>query len=407
VAIRSRPLETVVSMTSFADFYRNKRVLVTGHTGFKGTWLCLWLSELGAEVHGYSAPPSTTPSLFEEVHANTTLASHQLGDIRDSTFLTRVVRIVRPEIVFHLAAQPLVRLSYRRPRETYEVNVMGTVNLLEAVREVPGVRVAQIITSDKCYENADQVRPFRETDRMGGSDPYSSSKGCAELVVSAYRHAFFPPCDCGRHGVSLSSVRAGNVIGGGDWAEDRLVPDCIRSLQRGEPVEMRNPKSVRPWQHVLEALCGYLRLAMRQWHDPAAFASGWNLGPLASDNVTVRELVTEIIHHWGESTPSLCDPAQAARAPDATSPREAKMLRLDITKATSLLGWQPVWTVSEAVAATVAWYRERWHGGDSFNTAQFCRQQIRAYVRRAESRSSLGGDAQQRAGLPLARNANA
>src|SRR5689334_23649646 len=254
-------------MEPLRDFYNRKRILLTGHTGFKGSWLALILAELGAEVHGYALAPDTTPNLFTEATVASRLASHHVADIRDLDALSKVARDVQPEIVFHLAAQPIVLRSYREPRETYEINVMGTVNLLEAVRSAHSVRVCQVVTSDKCYENREWVYPYREVDPMGGADPYSNSKGCAELVVAAYRKSFFPPTSHG--GASLSSARAGNVIGGGDWAEARIIPDCIRALERNEPIPVREPDAVRPWQHVLEPLAGYLQLAAAQWEDSA------------------------------------------------------------------------------------------------------------------------------------------
>ena len=366
-------------MTGLDAFYRGKRVLVTGHTGFKGSWLCLWLAELGAEVHGYALAPPTTPSLFEEAGCASVLASHRTGDVRDFDGVQEALRAVRPEMVFHLAAQPLVRLSYRQARETYENNVRGTVNVLEAVRGVPSVRVCQVITSDKCCENRGTGAAFRESDPLGGFDPYSSSKGCAELVVAGYRRSFFPAEEIARHGVSVASARAGNVIGGGDWAADRIVPDCIRALQRGEPITVRHPVAVRPWQHVLEPLAGYLHLARCQRQDPAAFADAWNFGPLPTGCVTVRELVGQITRHWGEEYGSPRYSDSEAGAPV----HEAALLRLDISKATARLGWHPVFTVPEAVAATVAWYRQRWRAGPAFDAAALCRRQIREFMDQA------------------------
>jgi CDP-glucose 4,6-dehydratase len=362
----------------FGGVFRGRRVFVTGHTGFKGGWLALWLAELGAEVHGYALEAPTTPSLFEEGRVEPVLASHRVGDVRDAAGLAAALRAARPEIVFHLAAQPLVRSSYDAPAETYEVNVMGTVNLLDAVRAADSVRVCQVVTSDKCYENREWVYGYRENDPMGGFDPYSSSKGCAELVVAAYRRSFFPVERIGEHGVSLSSVRAGNVIGGGDWALDRIVPDCIRALERGESVLVRNPRAVRPWQHVLEPLAGYLHLAATQVASPALGADGWNFGPTAAGSVPVAEIVEALAGEWGGGrwhTP--------APAPGAAAPHEAHLLKLDITKAQTVLGWRPAYEVREAVAETTRWYRARHEAGSSFDGGALCREQIGRYRRRA------------------------
>lgn len=354
--------------------FHGKRVLLTGHTGFKGSWLTMMLHALGAEVHGYALTPPTTPSLFEEANAGELLKSHHLADIRDHTAIARVMRDVQPEFVFHLAAQPIVLQSFRDPRETYEVNVMGTINLLEAVRQSPSVRVCQIITSDKCYENREWVHPYREIDPMGGADPYSSSKGCAELVASAYRHSFFPIDAIARHGVSLSTVRAGNVIGGGDWAADRIIPDCVRALEKGAPIVVRNPASVRPWQHVLEPLSGYLQLAAAQWREPARFAEGWNFGPSLESQVTVQQVVEQVIREWG--TGSWTTP------PSALTPRESFTLKLDISKAANILGWQPSMDFAETIRTTIEWYSQRTHQRGSFSARKLCFRQIEPFVGR-------------------------
>ncbi len=300
-------------MSALADFYRGKRVFVTGHTGFKGAWMSLWLAYLGAEVSGYALTPPTKPSLFDEANVKSVLASHTISDVRNLESLTDAIRQAKPHIVFHMAAQPLVRRSYREPRETFETNVMGTINVLEAIRVAGGARVCQVVTSDKCYENINRPYPYREEDAMGGADPYSCSKGCAELVVSAYRRSFFPVEDIASHGLShglsLSSARAGNVIGGGDWAEDRIIPDCIRALSRNEPIIVRNPGAVRPWQHVLEPLSGYLLLAIKQWESPASMAEGFNFGPAMAGKLTVREIVEHVLEVWGGGrweTPAPC-----------------------------------------------------------------------------------------------------
>lgn len=336
----------------FDGVYDGRRVLVTGHTGFKGSWLVAWLLGLGAEVTGYALEPPTDPSLFDELHLADRI-THVVGDVRDLPHLRQALASARPEIVFHLAAQPLVRLSYAEPVATYETNVMGTVNVLEAVRSTDSVRVVVNVTSDKCYENRETGESYCEADPMGGHDPYSSSKGCAELVTAAYRRSFFGEGSA----VRLASARAGNVVGGGDWAADRIVPDCIRALTAGEPVVVRNPDAVRPWQHVLEPLAGYLFLASRMWDDAHDYDSGWNFGPEAEGVVTVREVVESVLAAWGSGswqTPSA----------SATQPHEAKLLALDVIKARERLGWRPVWNVDHTLRATAAWYAARHEGAD-------------------------------------------
>lgn len=370
------------TLEAFGGAFRGRRVFLTGHTGFKGGWLALWLAELGAEVHGYALEPPTTPSLFEDAAVHSVLASHTVGDVRDAARLRRALADARAEIVIHMAAQPLVRLSYDAPAETYAVNVMGTVHLLDAVRAAGTVRVCQVVTSDKCYENREWVYGYRENDPMGGFDPYSSSKGCAELVVSAYRRSFFPVEALeGGEGVSVSSVRAGNVIGGGDWAQDRIIPDCVRALVRGESILVRNPRAVRPWQHVLEPLAGYLHLAATQWSRPALGADGWNFGPAASGSVPVAEIVDALAAEWGGGRWHTPEPGAAAS-------HEANLLKLDITKAQTLLGWRPVYEVGEAVAETSRWYRARHEAGAGFDAGSFCRAQIARYQRRAAEAGS-------------------
>ncbi|RMD58586.1 CDP-glucose 4,6-dehydratase [Candidatus Parcubacteria bacterium] len=364
---------------SFCGIFENKRVLVTGHTGFKGSWLCLWLAELGAEVYGYSLEAPTKPSLFEEAKVVERLVGHEVGDIRNAERLKNTLKKVRPSIVFHLAAQSLVRRSYAEPQETYETNVMGTVNLLEAIRACDSVKVCQIITSDKCYENWEWVYAYRENDPMGGSDPYSNSKGCAELVVSSYRRSFFPPERFEKHGVSLSSARAGNVIGGGDWSEDRIIPDSIRALTVGNPIEVRNPNAVRPWQHVLEPLSGYLWLAARQWSEPRRFSDGWNFGPMPAGHATVEEIVQEIVRQWGEGEYRPDSPSEA--------PHEAHLLKLDITKAADLLAWRPVYSLKEALSVTVDWYKAWAQGCARDELRVLTLNQIRAYTKAAREQS--------------------
>ncbi len=368
------------------DFFRDRDVLVTGHTGFKGAWLSLWLSELGARVHGYALEPPTSHSLFDEGRVRDRLASHHHGDVRDHEAVLRAFQSAKPEIVFHLAAQSLVRKSYHEPRETYETNVMGTVNVLEAVRQTSGVRVCQIITSDKCYENREWVYPYRENEPLGGADPYSNSKACAELVTAAYRQSFFAPASIAAHGVSVASARAGNVIGGGDWAEDRIIPDCIRALSQGAIISVRNPQAIRPWQHVLEPLSGYLQLAAAQWNDPASSAEAWNFGPTGAGHLTVREVVDEVIRHWGEGAWQVPAEAKSGPANGGGSFHEAKFLKLDISKALACLSWQPVFDASAAIAETVAWYRQRFSQGYRFTAQATCLNQIRSYTARAAER---------------------
>lgn len=336
----------------FGGAYAGRRVFVTGHTGFKGSWLAEWLIGLGAEVTGYALEPPTDPSLFGESGLAGRISRHVIGDVRDLASLREAMQVAAPEIVFHLAAQPLVRLSYDTPVETYETNVMGTVNLLEAVRSCPSVRAVVVVTSDKCYENHETGRAYREGDAMGGFDPYSSSKGCAELVTAAYRRSFFGEASR----VRIASVRAGNVIGGGDWAADRIVPDCIRALQAGVPIIVRNPEAVRPWQHVLEPLSGYLHLGSRMLGGEPGYDGPWNFGPEEQGTVPVRQVADAIVAAWGSGT--WTTPTQAG------GPHEAHLLALDITKAREQLGWRPLYPVAHTLEVTAAWYAARHEGAD-------------------------------------------
>lgn len=351
-------------------FWRGKRVFVTGHTGFKGSWLCQWLLLLGAEVRGYALEPPTDPSLFEALGLGTNL-DHRLGDIRNAEALAASMREFKPEIVFHLAAQALVRLSYKEPRLTYETNVMGTLNLYEAVRTCESARAVVSITTDKCYENKEWVWGYRENDPMGGYDPYSSSKGCAELLSAAYRRSYFNPEQYGKsHHVALATARAGNVIGGGDWALDRLVPDCIRALSKGETIPIRSPNSTRPWQHVLEPLCGYLTLATRLFADGPTYAEGWNFGPSDDGILSVEEIVKDVVSAWGSGTYTVAHNADF---------HEARLLTLDASKARSRLGWKPSFTAGEAVEWSVGWYLAHCRGLDM---ASFTKTQIAGYLDR-------------------------
>jgi len=347
-------------------FWRGKRVLLTGHTGFKGGWLSLWLQQLGARLQGYALAPEGEHSLFVEARVAEGMGS-TLADIRDLAALRAAVDAFRPEIVIHMAAQPLVRQSYLDPVETYATNVMGTVHLLEAVRHAPGVRAVVNVTTDKCYENDDRAAGYREDEPLGGHDPYSSSKGCAELVTSAYRRSFFAG---GAAGPALASARAGNVIGGGDWASDRLVPDILRAFQRGEPVVIRNPAATRPWQHVLEPLAGYLVLAQRLFDEGAAFAEGWNFGPLDEDARPVQWIVERLAERWGQGA--------RWRLDAGAHPHEARFLKLDIAKARARLGWTPRWRLDDALARIVAW-QHAWLAGDDVRA--LCLAQIDDYVR--------------------------
>ncbi len=330
--------------------FQNKRVFVTGHTGFKGSWLTLWLKRLGADVYGFSLPPPTSPSNYVLSNVKSVLTEETIGDIRDRECLQRSVHNSSPDVVFHLAAQPLVRDSYAHPYETFDVNVMGTASLLDAVRELKHPCVVVCITTDKCYENSEQIWGYRECDPMGGYDPYSASKGAAELLIASYRRSFFNPARLSEHNIQLASVRAGNVVGGGDWAKDRIVTDAIAALMAGRPVPVRNPCAIRPWQHVLEPLSGYLTLAAAMLQKPdSQWSSGWNFGPVLGTEVSVGALVETLVKAWGRG--EWIDQSSAAQ------PHEAGVLRLSIEKAGWLLGWRPRWTCEEMADRTAVWYR--------------------------------------------------
>ena len=327
-------------------FWKDKKVFLTGHTGFKGGWLSLWLSSMGAKVTGYALAPNTTPNLYGVCAIDSLIEKSHIADIRDLATLQKAMSESKPDLVIHMAAQPLVRYSYDNPVETYATNVMGTVHLLEAVRAIDSVRATVIVTTDKCYENKEWVWGYRENEPMGGYDPYSNSKGCAELVTSAYRQSYFSGCDSTNH---VASARAGNVIGGGDWSEDRLIPDAIKAFEANMPLMIRNPMATRPWQHVLEPLSGYLILAQALYEQGLSFASGWNFGPCDEDNRPVQEVVDLLISGWGE--------AARWEKEGSEQPHEANLLKLDCSKARTQLGWIPKWKLETATQKIVEWQK--------------------------------------------------
>jgi CDP-glucose 4,6-dehydratase len=337
------------------DFWNGRRVFLTGHTGFKGSWMALWLQSLGADLTGFALQPPTQPSLFEEGRVSSGMRS-LIGDIREPSAVRQAMERACPEVVIHMAAQPLVRYSYQNPVETYATNVMGTVHLLEAVRNVPGVKAVVNITTDKCYENREWVWGYRENEPMGGYDPYSNSKGCAELVTSAYRSSFFNAAKYAEHGVGVASVRAGNVIGGGDWAQDRLIPDILNAFERGQVVNIRNPHAIRPWQHVMEPLRGYLTLAERLYADGTSYAEGWNFGPNDEDAKPVAWIVERLAEMWGEGAKWQLDAGE--------HPHEATYLKLDISKVRSRLGWHPALRLRDALELITDWSKQRQAGVD-------------------------------------------
>ncbi|MDF2635473.1 MAG: CDP-glucose 4,6-dehydratase [Pelosinus sp.] len=351
------------------EFWQGKKVFITGHTGFKGSWLCLWLTLLGAKVTGYALQPPTKPSLFELCRVDE-LVTSVIGDVRDRESLTKVMLTAQPEIVIHMAAQALVRDSYNNPVDTYAINVMGTVHVLEAVRACRNVKAIVNVTTDKCYENKEWVWGYRENEPMGGYDPYSNSKGCSELVTSSYRSSFFNPNEYKEHGVGLATARAGNVIGGGDWAADRLIPDCINALLKNEKIRIRNPHSIRPWQHVLEPLSGYLLLAQRLYEDGKDFAEGWNFGPNDSDAKPVAWVVRKMCEEWGSYASYEVD--------KGNHPHEAHYLKLDCSKAKAKLFWQPSWDLEQALGKIVEWVHAYQQKADM---RAICLQQIQEYMK--------------------------
>jgi CDP-glucose 4,6-dehydratase len=373
---RQSALENLEIMTLFGSAYNGKRVLVTGHTGFKGAWLCEWLLGLGAEVTGLSLPPPTEPALFNVLGLAQRL-HHILGDIQEQEVVRAVVKEAKPDFVFHLAAQSLVRESYRIPRETFNVNAMGTLHLLEALRDCTQPCAAVFITTDKCYENREWHHGYRETDPLGGRDPYSASKAAAELIIASYRNSFFQI-----HPVKIASCRAGNVIGGGDWAADRIIPDCVNALQQSKPILVRNRRATRPWQHVLEPLSGYLWLGASlaapklRVCDLPALASAFNFGPNRDSNRSVEDLVEEVLRHW---------PGRWQDKTDPNAPHEAGLLQLSTDKAAALLRWFPVWSFVEAVEQTVQWYRKASQFTKTKEFQKLTRRQIAQYTDQAQA----------------------
>lgn len=362
MAERASALENL-AISQAASFWRGRRVFLTGHTGFKGGWLALWLRRLGAEVHGFSLEPPTEPNLFSVAQVAGALAHDGRGDVRDYRALESAIEMADPEIVFHLAAQPLVRASYGEPLDTFAINAMGTANVLDVARRLTRLRALVVITTDKCYENTKGSRPYSEADALGGHDPYSASKACAEIIAASYRRSFYSQ----EGQAALATVRAGNVIGGGDWAEDRLLPDCIRAFLAAEAVRLRNPGAVRPWQHVLDPLFGYLKLAEALCRDGAGYAEAWNFGPDAEGDATVGEVAQEAAALWGDGKIALDGPG---------GQHEAGLLRLSSTKAKSRLAWGPRWDFGRSLAETVAWYKA-WHAGADM--AAYSLAQIAAY----------------------------
>lgn len=364
-------LQSAITYPASVDpnFWDGKRVFLTGHTGFKGGWLSLWLTSMGAKVTGYALAPNTTPNFFEVAKVASDLEQSHIADIRDLGSLQKAIGESKSEIVIHMAAQPLVRYSYANPVETYATNVMGTVYVLESIRNLDCVRAAVIVTTDKCYENKEWAWGYREDEPMGGHDPYSNSKGCAELVTSAYRHSYFASEKYAQHKVAIASARAGNVIGGGDWSEDRLIPDAIKAFESSETLMIRNPLATRPWQHVLEPLSGYLVLAQSLYQEGAKFDGGWNFGPRDEDARSVQEVVNLLIQNWGSLASWIQDQSE--------QPHEAHSLKLDISKARQYLRWTPRWSLEQAIEKIVQWQMTFRNGGDMKKLSQ---EQIILYL---------------------------
>jgi CDP-glucose 4,6-dehydratase len=351
------------------EFYKNKRVLITGHTGFKGSWLAIWLNQLGAHVIGFSQNPYTEKDNFVLSQIGKKITDLR-GNICDIKQIYRVFSKYQPEIVFHLAAQSLVRQSYKHAVKTYETNVMGSINLMEAFRRCKSAKIAIMVTSDKCYENREQYTPYTEEDAMGGYDPYSSSKGAAEIAISSWRRSFMNPKYYTIHRKSIASVRAGNVIGGGDWTKDRIIPDCIRAIEANTAIDIRNPKAIRPWQHVLEPLNGYMLLAQKMWENPVTFCEGWNFGPLQNSIANVWEIANKIVYYYGSG--------KLNKITLNDNLHEAQLLTLDITKAQSRLGWSPRLTIDETIEFTVDWYKNY----RTLDIYELCVNQILKYTKK-------------------------
>lgn len=349
------------------EFYKGKKVLITGHTGFKGSWLSIWLNMMGVEVIGYALEPYTERDNFVVTELEGKI-THIVSDIRDYEKLLSVFKKYEPELVFHLAAQPLVRESFINPKETYDINIGGTVNLLECCRIIDSVRVVVNVTTDKCYENQEWIWGYRENDQLGGYDPYSSSKASCEIVTAAYRQSFFNPIKISEHGKSIASARAGNVIGGGDWQIDRLIPDCVRALENDEPIIIRNPLAIRPWQHVLEPLSGYLNLAKEMYQSRGQYCEAWNFGSDEGSMKTVGEITNLVIQNWKKGS--------WHNQSEKNAPYETSILKLDISKAKNFLKWEPVWKIEEAVRKTLDWYKSY----KDKDMHKFCKGQIKLYM---------------------------
>lgn len=338
------------------DFWKKRKVFITGHTGFKGSWTTLWLKKMGADVKGYSLKPNTTPSLYNILELENDILS-EFGDICDIDILTKSIQKFKPEIIFHMAAQPLVRESYVDPIKTYQTNVMGTLNLFEAIRKTDSVKAVVNITSDKCYQNHERTEGYKEHEPMGGYDPYSNSKGCAELITSSYRSSFFNNNNSSK--VALASVRAGNVIGGGDWAKDRLIPDILRAFEKNEIAIIRNPDAVRPWQHVLEPISGYFLVAEKLYKYGQEYAEGWNFGPKESDSRAVKDVIDFIMNNWSKEVTWTLDKKK--------NPHEAMLLKLDISKAKTKLNWEPIWSLEKTLLSIIKWH-EAWMAGNDIKS---------------------------------------
>jgi len=358
---------TGLDWAQLRDTYAGKKVFLTGHTGFKGAWMLAWLRQLDAQVKGYALAPETEPSLYALLGGDT-LCKSVIADLSERATLEKAVLDFQPDFIFHLAAQPLVRLSYDIPVETFATNAIGTANLLDTVRRLEKPCTVVLITTDKVYENQEWVYPYRETDRLGGYDPYSASKACAELVINCYAQSFFNPADYERHRKGVAVGRAGNVIGGGDWAKDRIIPDIVRALGQGQPVQVRNPAAVRPWQHVLEPIGGYLLLGVRLAADAVQYAGAWNFGPHLQDTLPVSALADTALQAWGAGS--------YETPPQAGQPHEAGLLKLDISKAINELGWHPRFSAAESIRNTIAWYKAL-AGGKS--AAELVKADIEAY----------------------------